>query len=343
MHHNETIEKSAPKPKSPISEVPKEPKRQPPKVSQREQNYDAFIARKPLRNGPVNSGQAFFNEFTKIVKSPKFEVLKTDIGDALQFFDFMTKKKLLLVYCRHLKRLSMFKETNESSLFGNQRIVELINKYCAFTGFDEPTSPFPMELRKLNIAANDFPCLLIFNIDSSDRPTFLYKFGLKEVGNVIEELELIGQLEKVVGRAFNIKDGIHAEDKNPRLTKTGTQRGMEEEAVEEHGSKDVLKNGPFVARNVRQADLMKRLQEPSQKQGGIDSKLGVLRKRILDGDTKASHSEKPEPEEQPRVKRYNPKPVKQSEPAPAPEPTAYQNEPVRPPAPINPRIHHDRQ
>lgn len=346
MHHSEAIEKSTSKPKSPPSEPPNNQKnlvpKEAPKISEREQNYNKFLARKPLKNGPVPSGQAFFSEFTKIVKSPKFEVLKTDFADALQFFDFMTKMKILIVYCRQMKRLSMFKEQNESSLFGNQKIVNLINKYCAFTGLDELTSAFPLELKKLNIGPIDLPCLLIFQIDSSDRPTLLHKLKLKEVGTFVDELALILELEHVVGRLFGLKVTKSLDDKKSKLPKLGTRRGAGEEPETEE-FKELPKQGPFVARNVRQADLIRRLEEPTQKPTGLGKRDDRPISRLLDNATKVSHPENLNTEELTRGNRYKPKPVREVESDQKRMSPTIPEPPVKYSDPNDVRLHQDRK
>lgn len=346
MHQSEAIEKSTSKPKSPPSEAPNNQKnlvpKEAPKISEREQNYKKFLARKPLKNGPVPSGQAFFNEFTKIVKSPKFEVLKTDFSDALQFFDFMTNMRILIVYCRQMKRLSMFKEQNERSLFGNQRIVNLINKCCAFTGLDELTSAFPLELKKLNIDLIDLPCLLIFQIDSSDRPVLLRKLKLKEVGHAVEELALILELEQIVGRLLGQKDTKSLDNKKSKLPKLGTRRGAGEEPEMEE-FEELSKEGPFVARNVRQADLIKRSEEPTQKPTAIEKKADRLISQLLDNAKKVSHTENLKIQEQPRGNMYKPKPVRETQPDSKPMSPTISEPPVKYSDPTSVRLHHDRK
>lgn len=223
----------------------------------RELAYDEFLARKPLKNGPISTGQAFNSEFTKVVKSPKFDVIKTDFADAIRFFDFMTKKKLLLVYGRHLKRTSTFREKNEEGLFSNQRMVELIKTHFGFTGVDDAVSTFPFELKKFKVSAVDLPCLLVFRMAEAGEAELVDKICLKQVGAFSEEHEVVKDLEEIVEKL----GGKERERKGGRMAPKEPSR----EEVEPPRLKQGPGAGPIATRKERQNELRRRLEESGGK------------------------------------------------------------------------------
>ena len=141
-----------------------------------------------------------------------------DIKNCLILFDTLTKKEYLLFYLRHFKRASTFKPINESTLFADAKMKELLDRHYAFSGFEmSNTLPIEFDDYKLeqNISISDVPCFLIFRHENRTMPTLIAKIPLKGVDSWPKEQALIDELSKIVKKTISNNQKNQEVDKTP--------------------------------------------------------------------------------------------------------------------------------
>lgn len=323
MAHTESV---IPPPKTKASKPKIEPTPPPAPKSDREAAFDRFLAQKPLKNPPPQSGQEFAQEFMKVVPKPQFDIIKVDLGPTLSFYDLMTKKRLLMVYCRHIKRTSLFKHQNEAGLFTNPTMANLINSNFAFTGIDESVSTSPYDLLKFKIRSIDFPCILIFQQGPDGSPVLVHKICLKQVGGFADEKCVIDEVQKKVQELSGISPN---RQKSSLASKTDTKGSNHKEPVQA----PMPKPGLF-----RDINLRSKIVKP--KSNILDAEDEMEIEPPVEPKPKVQRVLNPEILRQPK---YTPSALRRQTPQPAPVPAPHVPEhpsrSVQPPS----HLHHERQ
>lgn len=139
----------------------------------------------------------FVQELQTNVKPYKIDILKTKMAPIFNFFDFLTKKECLLIYLRHFRRISLFKEKNEQNLFVGLKLAELVNKHYAFCGINDAALNMPPELQEFHITSFDVPCFIVFRI-VDDQAIVINKISLAKVDTSAKEQQVYAELAKIV-------------------------------------------------------------------------------------------------------------------------------------------------
>lgn len=134
---------------------------------------------------PMTSGLEFKQQELQSNRDFKVETLESNLSEALDSFDFETKKPILIVYVRKSHIYASENKVIDLKILNQPMFVHVVNKYYAFTGVLELSKELSA-LKKFNIASSEYPCMLFLAYDANDQLNLLDFFSLK--GSNVDKL-----------------------------------------------------------------------------------------------------------------------------------------------------------
>lgn len=157
------------------------------------EKFGGFGIMKIFARGVKGSGADFE------AANPKFplKIVPNHLADTLQFFPFLTKKRLLVVYAQKGPSGAEKNAQFDRALFSLGAVNALIEEKAAFTGVVDSTPAFDA-LRTFEVAKKDAPALLFFAYNRFNDLKMIAKISLEPLqAKRVQLTEVAGQIRAV--------------------------------------------------------------------------------------------------------------------------------------------------